>query len=53
MNSFSRRLTPHKIILLTAEVQMRKNYQRISARTKIAVERWLDKKTSPYGDFTK
>ena len=53
MNSLSKNLTTHRILLLTVEVQLRKKYRRVSTKTRVALERWLDKKTSPYGDFTK
>jgi len=53
MNMLSRNLALHRIKLLTAEVRVRKNYQNITHKAKVAAERWLDKKTSPYGDFTK
>jgi|GEM_PF-3741987 len=53
MSTFFRDLDHHKVQLFNLEARMRNSYKRISMNAKTAIEQWLDKKTSPYSDFTK
>lgn len=53
MNSFSRNFDTQRIVIMNIEMQLRKHYQRISLQVKMAVDSWLDKKTSPYRDLRK
>lgn len=50
MSTFSRNLDQHKVLLFNVEARLRNNYRRIATNTKKAIEKWLDKKTSPYVD---
>jgi len=51
--SFSNNFDSQRIFLMNIEMRIRKNYQSISTRLITSIERWLDKKTSPYGGFKK
>jgi len=53
MVSFSNNFDTQRILMMNIEMRIRKNYRRISTKTITALERWLDKKTAPYGGFKK
>ncbi|SCY10286.1 hypothetical protein SAMN05192588_1164 [Nonlabens sp. Hel1_33_55] len=53
MVSFSNNFDDHRIMLVNIEMQVRKKYRRISTQIRDAADKWLDKKTAPYGGFKK
>ncbi|BAO56500.1 hypothetical protein [Nonlabens marinus] len=50
MSSLFKNLDDCKILLFNIDARLRNQHRQFISSARLALEQWIDKKTSPYGD---